>query len=178
MCSCNLLTCSSCTWVREAPPSTLLTCVWDETLQVGPGPLVLQQLLGRHVCEEHLEDSLSIQTVPGVGVPHHAEPQERLWWSKAKRQANSSILPEQIWSQLWFFSFLNLFVLRNINPVWKLPFWSTRSFSKVFSSSSQRSSPLRIARSKNNKNLCLTSLSNYWLFYNPAWHLNLHSCLF
>lgn len=68
---------SFCTPGQEAPPSSL-TCVWDETLQVGPGSLVLQQLLGRQVCEEHLEDSLSVLTVPGVGVPHHTEAQERL----------------------------------------------------------------------------------------------------
>lgn len=67
----------------------LLTCVWDESLQVGSGSLVLQQLLRWNVCEEHLQDGLSILTVPGVGVPDHAVAQEWLcvgskelsvWW--------------------------------------------------------------------------------------------------
>lgn len=58
---------------------------------MGSGSLVLQQLLRWHVCEEHLQNGLSILTVPGVGVPHHAVAQERLcvgstklsvWWRK------------------------------------------------------------------------------------------------
>lgn len=57
----------------------LLTCVWDEALEVCAGALVLQQLLRRQVCEEHLEDSLGVQTVPGVRVPHRTVSQERLW---------------------------------------------------------------------------------------------------
>lgn len=56
-----------------------LTCVWDEPLQVGPGPLVLQQLLWRHVCEEDLQDDLSVLAVFGVGVPHDAVSKESLW---------------------------------------------------------------------------------------------------
>lgn len=59
-----------------SPP--LLTCVRDESLQVGSGALVLQQLLGRQVREEHLQDGLSIVAVSGVGVPHHAVAQQRL----------------------------------------------------------------------------------------------------
>lgn len=57
--------------------SCLLTCVGDEPLQVCPGALVLEQLLGRQVCEQHLEDGLGAQTVPGVRVPHHAVAEER-----------------------------------------------------------------------------------------------------
>lgn len=51
-----------------------------------PGSLILQQLLGRQVCEEHLEDSLRIQTVPGIGVPDHTVAQERLcrWDNREK----------------------------------------------------------------------------------------------
>lgn len=45
---------------------------------MGPGSLVLQQLLRRHVSEEHLQDPLSILTVSGIGVPHGAVAQERL----------------------------------------------------------------------------------------------------
>lgn len=55
-----------------------LTCVWDERLQVGTGSLVLQQLLWRHVCEEDLQDDLSVLAVFGVGVPHDAVSQESL----------------------------------------------------------------------------------------------------
>lgn len=57
--------------------STLqLTCVWDESLQVISCTLILQQLLGRHMCEEHLQDDLSVLTVSGVGVPHCTVVQE------------------------------------------------------------------------------------------------------
>lgn len=45
---------------------------------MASGALVLQQLLGRQVREEDLQDGLSILTVSGVGVPDHTEPQERL----------------------------------------------------------------------------------------------------
>lgn len=64
----------------QSVPSTasLLTCVWDESLQVGPGPLVLQQLLWRHVCEEDLQDDLSVLAVFGVCVPHDAVSQKSL----------------------------------------------------------------------------------------------------
>lgn len=55
-----------------------LTCVWDECLQVGAGSLVLQQLLWWHVCEEDLQDDLSVLAVFGVGVPHDTVPQESL----------------------------------------------------------------------------------------------------
>lgn len=55
-----------------------MTCVRDQTLQVGSGTLVLKKLLGWQVSEEHLEDGLSVVTVPGVGVPHHAVAQQRL----------------------------------------------------------------------------------------------------
>lgn len=46
---------------------------------MGPGPLVLQQLLWRHVCEEDLQDDLGVLAVFGVGVPHDAVSKESLW---------------------------------------------------------------------------------------------------
>lgn len=42
--------------------------------------LVLQQLLGRYVREQHLQHHLRVLTVAGVGVPHGAVAQQRLWW--------------------------------------------------------------------------------------------------
>lgn len=61
------------------------TCVWDETLQVGSGSLVLQQFLRGQVSEEHLEDGLGVLTIPGVGVPHHTVTKERLWAQRFNR---------------------------------------------------------------------------------------------
>lgn len=61
--------------MHTRPPPT---CVWNESLEVVSGALVLQQLLRRQVCEEHLEDGLGVLAVSGVGVPHHTVAQDRL----------------------------------------------------------------------------------------------------
>jgi hypothetical protein len=54
------------------------TCVRYEALQMAPGPLVLQQLLGGQMRQQHLQDGLGVQTAAGVGVPHGAVAQQGL----------------------------------------------------------------------------------------------------
>lgn len=79
------------TWTTAA--AWRLTRVRDERLQVGAGPLVLQQLLWGHVREEDLQDGLSLLAVFGVGVPHDAVPQQSLCvggWTPVERAGMSA----------------------------------------------------------------------------------------
>ena len=46
---------------------------------MAPGPLVLQQLLGGQMRQQHLQNGLGVKTAPGVGVPHSAVAQQRLF---------------------------------------------------------------------------------------------------
>lgn len=78
--------------VRPPTGPVALTCVGDESLQVRAGALVLQQLLGRHVREQHLEHRLRVLAVAGVGVPHGAVAQQRLWWGKSAEVGHASLI--------------------------------------------------------------------------------------